>query len=64
MAKNVQILTCCRLVPAIIVRSSPRAKLFPTLDKTSASARRKTKQMREAVQASKNKTNLKINQLL
>ena len=43
----------CRLVPAITVRPSPRAKLSPTLDKTSASARTKTKQMREAVQASK-----------
>ena len=50
----------CRLLESpITVRSSPRAKLFPTLDETSA--RTKTKQMREAVQASKikRKENLK-----
>ena len=41
---------------AITVRASPRAKLFPTLGKTSASERAKTKQMKEAVQAFKIKT--------
>ena len=31
---------CCRVLPAITVRSSPRAKLSPTLDKTSVAVQK------------------------